>query len=542
MNFRIILLLFWVAAKVQAQEANNPPTEMRGAWIATVNNIDWPPAPSGGDEKQEFDSNLQKMAFLELLDSLKALNFNAIFVQVRSCGDAFYASEVVPWSSFLTGTQGKAPEPFYDPLEFMVRAAHQRHLEIHAWMNPYRASMNLDTQALSPNHPLRALPDDAKRDWFFQYGNRYYFNPASPFVRQHLQNVVREVVTRYDIDGIHFDDYFYPYPIKDAEIDDQEAFKLNPGKFKHLEDWRRNNVNQLIKGVGSLIKKNKPFVRFGISPFGIWRNSTTDPQGSETRAGIQGYDDLYADVRLWLKNGWIDYVAPQLYWSIGYKPADYEKLVDWWAEQSNGRHLYIGQAAYKIDVDKNDPNWKEPGQIGAQIVLNRANSTVKGSIMYSAGKLLGNPLGVMDTLRENYYKQYLLTPPLDFLKVPQAATARFAQTSGTKTAIRLSWTLENMPDGTEIPYFYAIYRFPGEKTGDTSNPDNRIYLSPYHDENLVFLDKTARKGQKYTYVVQGYNRANQPGAFSQPLLLKKTGRGVNVKRKFWGYLLPASWF
>ena len=269
---RLFIAAFAALSLAQSLHAqsNLPAAEMRGVWISTVGNIDWPSAPGLTPERQ-------RMEFDSLLDVLKAMGMNAVFVQIRPAGDAFYPSGTVPWSKYLTGSQGQAPDPYYDPLDFMIKAAHSRRMEFHAWFNPYRASFDLDTASLAPTHPLRALPNNRKAEWFFRYGQRFYFNPASALVQQHLINVVKEVVLRYDIDGVHFDDYFYPYKEPNETLQDYNDFAANPRGFSQIEDWRRDNVSRLIEGVSKMIKSYKPYVRFGVSPFGVWRNADQDP-------------------------------------------------------------------------------------------------------------------------------------------------------------------------------------------------------------------------------------------------------------------------
>jgi uncharacterized lipoprotein YddW (UPF0748 family) len=529
---RSFIFLFALVGTLRAQPMEHlPASELRGAWLTTVANIDWPSRPGLTPDKQ-------RMEFDSILDVLKALNFNAVFVQVRPAGDAFYASPNVPWSKYLTGKQGQAPEPLYDPLTYMVQAAHDRKMEFHAWLNPYRATFDLDTASLSELHPLRSLPNNRKADWFFRYGNKYYFNPASPSVRQYLVNVVKDIVIRYDIDGIHFDDYFYPYKIQGEEIDDYNSFAADPRKFTNVEDWRRDNINRLIQDVSQNIRKLKPYVRFGVSPFGVWRNKDRDPErGSDTRAGIMAYDDLYADVLLWLKNGWIDYVAPQLYWSIGFPPADYEKLVDWWSKNTYGKHLYIGHAAYKIANNTVDPNWNKPDEIKRQIEMNRRNPNVQGSIFFSVNPLLRNPLGVQDTLLKNSFRDQSLVPGMPFLSKSIPATPEICRVKGTASTVKVAWNLCSVVTGEEMPYYYAVYRFQGEGIGDLQDPANLIYTSPYNDEKWTFEDQTAVQGEYYTYVVTAFSRVNVEGSHSAPVFVKKTKKGAKKKRKFFGYLI-----
>ena len=512
-------------------QQHNPVGELRGAWIATVANIDWPSKPGLSPDRQ-------RMEFDSLLDVMKAMGMNAVFVQVRPAGDAIYPSPNVPWSKYLSGVQGQAPEPFYDPLEYMIKAAHNRHMEFHAWLNPYRATFDLDTASLSPNHPLRALPNERKAQWFFRYGNKYYFNPGNPLVVRYLSNVVYDLVLRYDLDGVHFDDYFYPYKEPGWEINDYDQFAADPRGYTNIDDWRRNNINMLIQQCSKTIKELKPYVKFGISPFGVWRNSDKDPvNGSETRAGITCYDDLYADVVLWLKNGWIDYVAPQLYWSIGFAPADYSKLVDWWGRNTYGKHLYIGHAAYKIANNTVDPNWNNPGEISAQIRLNRSNPNVKGSIFFSLRPLMRNPLGVQDTLMSRYFSTLAIPPGMPALSKMPPATPQFCRVKGSPLSVKLAWNTCQLLSGDEMPHYFALYRFNGEGVGDFRDPRNLMAVTPFYSENWIYEDQTARAGSFYTYVIVAYNRANVESYSSEPVFVKKTTKTAKKKRKVWGYLL-----
>ena len=499
----LFLLTFpLVFTAISAQKSSPYPTaELRGAWIATVANIDFPSRPglSSSQIKVEFDS---------LMDVMKAMNMNAVFVQIRPAGDAFYKSPIVPLSKFLVGKQGaQLDDSLFDPLQYMIQSVHDRRMEFHAWLNPYRASFDLDTAALSELHPLRALPDNRKSEWFFQYGTKWYFNPASPSVRQYLTNVVKDIALRYDVDGIHFDDYFYPYKEKNLSLDDAlndyNEFAAGKHNFTDISDWRRNNVNLLIQEVSKTIKKYKPYVKFGISPFGVWRNKEVDPQrGSNTRAGVTCYDDLYADVLLWMEKGWIDYVAPQIYWSIGFPPADYEILVDWWSKNLYGKQLYIGHAAYKINNSPNDKNWENEGEISRQIAMNRANPNVNGSIFFSAKPLLRNPLGVQDTLIQATWRYPSLVPPMPSLSKALPAKATICRVKGSPSTVQLTWNLCELLSADEMPFYFALYRFDGEGIGRFDNPRSLLGYTPFYADRFYFEDYTvAQKIQIFKLIL-----------------------------------------
>lgn len=293
-----------------------PKYEFRGVWIATVENIDFP-------SSKNLSSWEQRAEFTSILDMHKRNGMNAVVVQIRPVADAFYPSQLEPWSEYLTGKQGVPPSPYYDPLEFMITETHKRGMEFHAWMNPYRAVFNISKSSIAPNHITKLHPE-----WFVDYGGKRYFDPGNKEAQKFVEEVVGDVVHRYDIDAIHFDDYFYPYRIAGKEFPDLKAYKKY-GNGMSRAGWRRYNVDTVIQMLSKAIKTDKPWVKFGISPFGVWRNHSKDSEGSMTHAGQTNYDDLYADILLWLRKGWIDYVCPQIYWSFNTKAAPYGPLLDW---------------------------------------------------------------------------------------------------------------------------------------------------------------------------------------------------------------------
>ena len=386
--FTFLFFLFWNSnAQVLT---THPKNEFRAVWIATVVNIDWPKISTDNVAKQKAD-------YIEILDTYKKLNYNAVIVQIRSVGDAFYPTQLAPWSRFLTGKEGKAPEPYFDTLAWMIAETHARGFEFHAWLNPYRATMDYNTAILSPEHDYFKYSD-----WMIKYGGKYYYNPGLPEVQKHLLNIVNEVVQNYDIDAIHFDDYFYPYKGVDEKFNDTVAFEKY-GNGMNIEDWRRSNVNTFVKEVSVSIKNLKPWVQFGISPFGVWRNKSVDPKGSDTQAGQTNYDDLFADPIAWMENKWIDYLVPQLYWSMDHPKASYSKLLRWWSENSNNTAIYIGNGSYKINTDS-DKRWNNPSEIPNQIDLTRTYKNVQGNAFFSAKSFIKKNQSVTKLLSENQYK------------------------------------------------------------------------------------------------------------------------------------------
>ncbi|NNV56804.1 glycoside hydrolase family 10 protein [Limnovirga soli] len=380
-----------------------PKYEFRAAWIATVVNIDWP-------SKKGLDVATQKAEYIFLLDSLQQLHMNAVVVQVRTAADAFFPSPYEPWSEYLNGIQGQAPVPYYDPLQFMIEESHKRNMEFHAWLNPYRAVFDNSTSSISPTHITRT-----HKEWFLTYGTKKYFNPGLPEVQQYVTNIVKDIITRYDVDAIHMDDYFYPYRIAGKEFPDAASYKKY-GKGLPKEAWRRSNCDSIIKMIHVAVLQTKPFIKFGISPFGVWRNISKDKDGSNTQAGQTNYDDLYADILLWLQQGWIDYVAPQLYWEIGHHLCDYNILLNWWGNHSYGKQVYIGHGIYRA-VERPTLAWRNPNELPNQIKNLRNNPNVQGSIYYSCTNLLHNPNGWADSLAQNYYQYPALVPPMDYIDV-----------------------------------------------------------------------------------------------------------------------------
>ncbi len=401
-----------------AQQA--PVYEFRGVWIATVDNIDWP-------QRNEFNVDSQKTDFIRQLDLHKANGMNAVIVQVRPATDAFYPSPYEPWSQWLTGKQGRPPVPFYDPLQFMIEESHKRGLEFHAWLNPYRANFSIAKASIAPSHITRIHPE-----WFLSYGGKQYFDPGNPEGQQWVLNVIRDIVKRYDVDGVHMDDYFYPYKVPGKDFPDAKSYAKDP-RGLNKEDWRRSNVDTIITHIARVIKEEKPWVKFGISPFGVWRNQDKDPMGSPTKAGVTNYDDLYADILLWLKEGWIDYVAPQLYWETGHRLVAYETLIDWWSKHTYGRHMYIGQGIYRaLETSKSSIGWRNPEELPRQIRLLRSYPSIQGSVYFSSKTFEHNPNGWVDSLRNNYYSQPAIIPPMDWL--PENPNRRNNTTSGITPA------------------------------------------------------------------------------------------------------------
>lgn len=374
--------------------------EFRAAWVATVENIDWP-------SRKALSADSQRIEFIRILDMHKRNGMNAVVVQIRPVTDAFYPSPFEPWSEYLSGKQGRSPG--YDALRFMIDETHKRGMEFHAWCNPYRAEFAIGRSSIAPTHITRLHPE-----WFVTYGNTRYFDPGNKEAQQFVVRVIRDIVSRYNVDAIHFDDYFYPYRIAGKEFPDSLSYaKYGNGMAK--DDWRRSNVDSVILMLARAIKEENKYCRFGISPFGVWRNKSQDPEGSDTRAGQTNYDDLYADILLWLRNGWIDYVAPQLYWEFSHPNAPYGSLLDWWSKHAYGKHCYIGLGIYRATGSNIAPAWKDRTLLPRQIAALQSTPNVHGAIYFSTRSFNGNPNGWNDSLRNNYYRYPALVPPMPWI-------------------------------------------------------------------------------------------------------------------------------
>ena len=378
-----LALPFWprtVGSSVAVAAPNvNADVEMRGIWVSTVINLDYPAAPTASEQE------LKKQAD-EILDNAAALGFNTVFLQVRPCADAFYQSDLYPWSIYLTGTQCEAPENDFVPLAYWVAGAHQRGLELHAWINPYRVTRAAaEWDKLAADNPAKMHPE-----WVVKYKDNYYFDPGIPAVRQLVIDGVEELLENYAVDGIHMDDYFYP----GTDFDDAATYAKYGAGFADIGDWRRDNVNQLVQGLHKFMEKNAPKADFGISPAGIWASKTLNPAGSNTTSTYSSYYNMYADTKLWVEEGWLDYIAPQIYWERGHKTADFTALLDWWCDvtSSTGVKLYIGLADYKtLEAKASDNAWFDGKEIAAQMAACAANEQVAGTIHFRYGSVEASP-------------------------------------------------------------------------------------------------------------------------------------------------------
>lgn len=480
--------------------------QLRGMWIATVGGTDWPTDPARPAAEQRAN-------FTRLLDTARAMNLNAVVVQIRPDADAFYRSPYEPWSSVLTGTPGK--DPGYDVLAFMVKEAHARNLEFHAWFNPYRVAQDTDRSKLAATSPARQHPD-----WVRTYGDQLWYDPGLPQVRDLATNAVMDVVHKYDIDAVHFDDYFYPYP-ESGDFPDAATYRAY-GHGMNKADWRRRNVDTLVQTLSARIHQAKPWVRFGISPFGVWRNKTTDPAGSATSA-LQSYDDIYADTRGWIRKRWIDYITPQLYWPLGDRAADYRTLVDWWSRQvaGTGVQLSIGQAGYRVGEDA---AWRRPDELSRHLALNARYPAVRGDIFFSATDIAADRRGFASRVRSDHYSRPAIPPaPAAGSALAQKseppAPVRDVRAAPAKQGVQISWTPptatgDGSGGGPGQATAYAVYRRDGHGAGCAA-VDPAALIGTARDPGtpagarLTLTDTTARPGRAYTYTVTALDRLHR---------------------------------
>lgn len=482
-----------------------PRTEFRGLWVASVLNVDWPSKPG-------LSASAQQAELRALLDLAVKRRLNTVLLQVRPTADRMWASTLgEPWSKYLSGTQGQ--DPGYDPLAYAVAEAHRRALSLHAWINPYRVSMGTSLNALVPTHPARKNPS-----WTFAYGGKRYYNPGIPAVRKYIVSVITDLVKNYDVDGIHFDDYFYPYPDPGKSIPDSATYKSYKGSFTSVGQWRRNNVNVFVREVHQAIHAAKPRVAFGISPFGIWRNRSSSTLGSAT-SGFEAHTSLYADSRAWVKNNWVDYMLPQIYWYQGFAVADYNVLVDWWAKQVAGTSvkLMIGEAVYRVG---SGGAWNDKFELRDHLTKTRSVSAVSGQAFYNATSVRANALNSMGTLVAAHYTRPALPVPLPNLQAKRPRSPMITSAVRTSAGVKLSW--RSSGSGEPIR-FIAIFRW--ESSGSTlpriqATGRNLRAVVPRTATAQGWTDTGAVRGKRYWYMIQTISQTGVDSAKARTIFIR----------------------
>ena len=461
----------------------NVKREFRGAWIQCVN----------GQFKGIGTETMQRTLTYQL-NELQKDGCNAIIFQVRPECDALYESDLEPWSYYLTGVQGEKPNPYWDPLQWMIDECHRRGMELHAWINPYRAKTKSPHQNAA-NHVIVCHPE-----WTFDYDGLTLLNPAYKECRDYICDVVKDIVERYDVDGLHIDDYFYPYPVAGVEIPDEAQYRAAPNGMKNRDDWRRYNVNMFIQQVYETIHATKPWVKFGVSPFGIYRNQKSDPNGSKTN-GLQNYDQLYADVLLWDANGWMDYCVPQLYWEIGNKAADYDELIHWWNRHLTRTPLYIGEDVERT-VKYPDLTNKSQHQLAAKMALHAELPRIQGTVLWYAKAAVDNVGNYGTLLRNNYWRMPALQPLMPHIdkKAPKAPRKLKAVRMDDGEHV-LFWMPPKGKGWQDQAASYVVYRF---EKGEPINIDDPSKIVKVTTDCLYMIP--AGQSGRFTYVVTALDR------------------------------------
>ena len=476
----LLIALLLTALTITAQ----PKREFRGAWIQCVN----------GQFRGVGTKTMQETLTYQL-DELQKDGCNVIIFQVRPECDALYQSAIEPWSYYLTGQQGKAPQPYWDPLAWMVEQCHKRGMELHAWINPYRAKTKV-AHANAVNHVVSQHPERC-----FEYDGLTLLNPALKENRDYICQVVTDILERYDVDGLHIDDYFYPYPTPGISIPDDAYFRANPQGFTDKDDWRRNNVNLFIEQLWATIRTVKPWVKFGVSPFGIYRNEKNDPNGSKTN-GLQNYDQLYADVLLWVKNGWVDYCVPQIYWEIGNKAADYDELIHWWDKYCTKTTLVIGE-----DVERT----VKFNQMARKMALHAELPNVKGTVLWYAKAVVDNVGNYGTRLRELYWRNPALQPVMKHIDNKAPKKPRKVQAVDVEGQKVLFWTAPKGEGWKDAAANYVVYRF---NQGDKVTVDDASKIVAITSDTHYEMPRET-PGTKCTYAVTALDRMQNESSYKK---------------------------
>lgn len=490
-----VLFVMLFSANALAQ-AKNSKREFRGAWVATVANIDWPTSKSSSSEKLIAELK-------EMFDKLKDAGINAILFQIRTECDALYSSSFEPWSYWLTGKQGKVPEPFFDPLQTAIEEAHNRGMELHAWLNPYRAVKTVGEYEVSDFHVSKVHPE-----WILSFDNYKMLDPGIPEVKEFIISIIEDVITHYDVDGIHFDDYFYPYSPK-VSNEDSVSFSRYGSNFSNVDDWRRWNINSMVAKVNEKIQQIKPHIKFGISPFGIVENKYAGTNGFDS------YSILYCDPLTWIKDKTVDYVTPQIYWEIGHDKADYSLLLPWWASVVEDRHLYIGHFSSRLTAKRYDGKKSE---MGDQLRFNQHYSNVGGSVFFSAKSITNNYSGFADTLRKSFYSNPALTPLMEWKdnvkpNPPQSFSVE------RKKYFKLNWKPPDAASDGDTAKYFLIYASYSNNDIDFNDPNNIIQLVSGNVTEYIHFPKFDYDGQ-ITFAVSTLDKV-QNESINNPIVVVK---------------------
>lgn len=485
MKKTLLLFFLTLGLTAAAQGLPQPKREFRGAWIQIIN------GQFQGMSREQMQANL-----LNQLNELQRCHINTIIFQVRGEADALYASPYEPWTRFLSGRQGQPPAPYWDPLAWMVDECHKRGMELHAWINPFRAKTKSTTE-LATTHPYVKQPGN-----FFAYDNLLIFDPGIPANRTYICKIAADIVRRYDVDGLHIDDYFYPYPAAGQDIPDRRTYESHRNGIADIGDWRRFNVNSFIQELHDSLRATKPWVKFGVSPFGIYHNlrEGSPIPGSRT-SGLQNYDDLYADVLLWMNKGWVDYVVPQIYWEIGHKAADYDTLIRWWSRFGAKRPVVIGQDVERT-VKAADLRQPQSNQLPEKMRLQRTLPNVAGSCLWYSAAVVRNEGNYATALRQLFHLYPALQPKMPFIDHKAPGKVKKLTDLWMPDGYYLFWTAPKAKHEMDRARQYAVYRF---AKGEKVNLDDASKLVAITGETMFRLPYDEGK-DKYTYVVTALDR------------------------------------
>jgi uncharacterized lipoprotein YddW (UPF0748 family) len=514
--FLIFLSFTYYSISAQTNQSTST-QELRGVWLGTAFNNDWP--DKAGQSTEE-----QKKQLVQYFNLFNKIGINTVYFQVRPMGDAIYPSKTESWSRYLTGTYGQAPSPYYDPLAYTIQLAKEHNIELHAWFNPFRALIQnkwdnndyfFTKYQVYKDHP----------DWFVDYGNRKYFNPGIPEARQYIISVIMEVVRKYKVAGVHFDDYYYPYPQSNIPpFDDIKTFYKYHKPDQNIKDWRRYNVNEFMRELHDSLTAFDPHLQLGVAPPAVWRNAGFDARGSNTR-GLSAYDDLYADTRKWLAEGWIDYIVPQMYAEVGNSHADFAELARWWNENHFNRQVYAGIALYRLDAQSQYHSWQSVDQIKKQMNIVRKTPTFQGEVFFSAKNLLNNTLAINDVLRNSYFLTDATVPEMSWKKtkvvLADSTVYDIEITENNKNVnkkseyvtlsrvsnfriekhsheVLLFWNWQSNNSCNKQVYF-EIYQF---QKGELLIPDKEHLIATTVENEIAMPIKRHLFKRKYTYVVK----------------------------------------
>ncbi|MDO4460931.1 MAG: family 10 glycosylhydrolase [Bacteroidia bacterium] len=502
--FTLIICLFCAVSIFTQSPANisSMPREMRGVWVATVGNIDWPSSPNLSVASLKREAN-------KIIADAKSWGLNTIFLQVRPSSDAIYNSSIEPITPYICNDASLLSQySSFDALSYWIDKCHENGIELHAWLNPFRVSPSAEYKAMG-RHLISSHPE-----WLISYGGKLYLDPGIPEARRYVLSVVEDIVSRYKVDGVHFDDYFYPYPVGSEIFGDSLSYERYNVDDLSVADWRRKNVTAVISDVYNYLKSQNDWMKFGVSPFGVWRNASDDVRGSKTRAGITNYDILYADVYDWIQRGIVDYVVPQIYWEAGNKAADFDELIAWWANMATERtKIYVGHAVFKINA-QTGKLWGTKNEMEEQIVKVRDNEALSGSVFFSYRQFLRQLNGLQGNMSALLYNKFAL-PDIE----PSPDTLSVSIVDMKKRGAFIHWSLKNNADSANVRYF-IVYRQPKGQDSEPIRLQNVVGITSntYWELHPAI---SRRDRERYVYRVSAILNSRKETGLSERIVVKE---------------------